>query len=366
MLDRTYDEQLRIKENRCRDLLRGICRVDRIVGMANPWYYRNKVHRTFTADHRGRVRTGTYEANSHRLVAADKCLLENRRTAAIIEGVRQMIESFHIEVFNENTMRGYMRRILIRTSRATGEIMVVLVVSGLEFPCKRDFMRVLRENHPEISTLILNVNNARTSAILGRKSAVVFGKGYIEDTLCGKTFRISPTSFFQVNPVQTEVLYQTAIDLADIDDSDLVVDAYCGTGTIGLIAAERAWHVVGVESNSSALDDAIVNRRVNGVNNISFYHRDAGEFLEGMAAGNESADIVFMDPPRNGSTRQFLDSVVRLAPRRVVYISCNPETMARDLRYLCARGYSAVKAIPFDQFPWTDSVECVCMLVNKN
>ena len=366
MLNRTYDEQLKIKENRCKDLLRGICRVDKIVGMADPWYYRNKVHRTFSSDHRGRVHTGTYEPGSHRMVEADKCLLENRRTAAIIEGIRLMVEDFRIPVFNEVTMQGYMRRVLIRTSRSTGEIMVVLVVADLTFPCKKDFMRVLRQNHPEISTLILNVNRALTSNILGQQSEVVFGRGYIEDTLCGKVFRISPTSFFQINPVQTEVLYQTAIDLAEIDDSDLVVDAYCGIGTIGIIAAEQAWHVVGVENNKSAIRDAVINKKVNGLSNMSLYCRDAGEFLEAMAADDEQVDVVFMDPPRSGSTRQFMDAMLRMGPRRIVYVSCNPETLARDLKYLCARGYAAIKAIPFDQFPWTDHVECVVMLVNKN
>lgn len=366
MLNRTYEEQLKIKENRCKDLLRGICRTDRIVGMADPWYYRNKVHRSFASDHRGRVLTGTYEPGSHRLVAADKCLLENRRTAAIIEGIRLLVEDFRIPVFNEVTMRGYMRRVLIRTSRTTGEIMVVLVVADLAFPCKNDFMKVLRQNHPEISTLILNVNRAHTPVILGQRSEVVFGRGYIEDTLCGKVFRISPSSFFQINPAQTEVLYQTAIDLAEIDDSDLVVDAYCGIGTIGIIAADRAWHVVGVENNKSAVRDAVINKRENGLTNMSLYCRDAGEFLETMANDDEQVDVVFMDPPRTGSTRQFMDAVIRLSPRRVVYISCNPETLARDLKYMCARGYAAVRAIPFDQFPWTDHTECVVLLVNKN
>ncbi|MBR5136511.1 MAG: 23S rRNA (uracil(1939)-C(5))-methyltransferase RlmD [Clostridia bacterium] len=366
MLNMTYEEQLKVKENKCKDILRGIVKTDKIVGMADPWYYRNKVHRTFSSDRRGRVHTGTYEPGSHRMVQADKCLLENRRTAAIVEGIRLLVEDFRIPVFNETTMRGYMRRVLIRTSRTTGEIMVVLVVADLAFPCKNDFMKVLRQNHPEISTLILNVNRAFTPVILGPRSEVVFGKGYIEDTLCGKVFRISPSSFFQINPVQTELLYQTAIDLAEINDSDLVVDAYCGIGTIGIIAADKAWHVVGVENNKSAVKDAVINKRENGLTNMSLYCRDAGEFLEAMANDNEEVDVVFMDPPRTGSTRQFMDSVIRLSPRRVVYISCNPETLARDLKYMCSRGYAATRAIPFDQFPWTEHTECVALLINKS
>ena len=240
--------------------------------------------------------------------------------------------------------------------------MVVLVMASPIFPSKNNFIRVLRQKHPEITTIVQNINDQDTSMVLGEREKVLYGKGYITDTLCGKVFRISSRSFYQINPVQTEKLYQKAIHLASLTGKERIVDAYCGIGTIGLIASDRVKQVIGIELNEDAVRDAMKNARANNVSNVEFYCDDAGDFMREMAANGEKVDVVFMDPPRSGSDEIFLSSVVQLAPKRVVYISCNPETMARDLEYLTDHGYRAITAWPFDMFPSTAHIEVVTCL----
>lgn len=241
--------------------------------------------------------------------------------------------------------------------------MVVLVTGTPIFPSKNNFVKELRRLHPEITTILQNINDRKTSMILGERELVLYGKGYIEDTLCEKTFRISAKSFYQVNPIQTELLYKKAIELAALTGKERVIDAYCGIGTIGLIASDAAKEVLGIEVNPDAVRDAIRNAKANRVKNIQFYRADAGTYMVQMAEQDMRADVVLMDPPRAGSDEAFLSSVVKLAPERIVYISCNPETLARDLKYLRQKGYEVGKAWPYDMFPWTGHVETVCSLV---
>lgn len=222
--------------------------------------------------------------------------------------------------------------------------MVVLVLGSPILPSKNNFVKALRKLHPEITTIVLNVNGQKTSMILGEKETVLYGKGYIEDELCGKTFRISSKSFYQVNPVQTEKLYGKAIELAGLTGKERVIDAYCGIGTIGLIASDKAREVISVELNQDAVRDAIVNAKRNSIKNVRFYHNDAGVFMRQMAEAGEHADVVFMDPPRSGSDEKFLSSVLTLKPEKIVYVSCEPTTLARDLKYLTKHGYKAVRA----------------------
>ena len=221
------------------------------------------------------------------------------------------------------------------------------------------------ENFPEV-IVILNVNGQKTSMILGEKETVLYGKGYIEDQLCGLTFRISSKSFYQINPVQTERLYGKAIELAGLTGKERVVDAYCGIGTIGLIASSRAKEVISVELNRDAVRDAIVNAKRNGIKNVRFYQNDASVFMSQMAEAGESADVVFMDPPRSGSDEKFMSSVIQLNPHKIVYISCDPYTQARDLKYFTKHRYKAVTAVPVDMFPATNHVEVVCCLHRVN
>ncbi|MDE5950892.1 MAG: 23S rRNA (uracil(1939)-C(5))-methyltransferase RlmD, partial [Acetatifactor sp.] len=212
------------------------------------------------------------------------------------------------------------------------------------------------------TTIVINVNNRSTSMVLGEKEQAIYGKGYIEDTLCGKVFRISPRSFYQVNPVQTEVLYAKAMEYAALTGKETVVDAYCGTGTIGIIVSDKAKQVIGVELNADAVRDARNNAKINQVRNIQFYQNDAGCFLLEMEAQGAKVDVVLMDPPRGGSSEEFLAAVARMAPEKVVYISCNPETLGRDLKYLTGKGYRAEKAVAVDMFPFTGHVECVVLM----
>lgn len=243
--------------------------------------------------------------------------------------------------------------------------MVVLVLGSPILPSKNNFVKALRKLHPEITTIVLNVNGQKTSMILGEKETVLYGKGYIEDELCGKTFRISSKSFYQVNPVQTEKLYGKAIELAGLTGKERVIDAYCGIGTIGLIASDKAKEVISVELNSDAVRDAIANAKRNGIKNVRFYNNDAGVFMRQMADAGESADVVFMDPPRSGSDEKFLSSVITLHPKKIVYVSCDPTTLARDLKYLTKHGYKARRVIPVDMFPATEHCENCVLLERK-
>ena len=242
---------------------------------------------------------------------------------------------------------------------------MVLVLGSPILPSKNNFVKALLKLHPEITSIVLNVNDKKTSMVLGEKETVLYGKGYIEDELCGRRFRISPKSFYQINSVQTEFLYGKAIELANLTGKERVIDAYCGIGTIGLVAAQKAGEVIGVELNPDAVRDANRNAKMNQTENITFYQNDAGVFMTEMAEAGEHADVVFMDPPRAGSDEAFLTSVVRLAPDRIVYISCNPETLARDVAWLKKHRYQAEGCWGYDMFPFCDHVETVVLLSHK-
>ena len=336
-----------------------------IIGMDDPFYYRNKVHAVFDRDKKGNIICGTYEAKTHKVVPIEECMIEDKISQEIIRTIRDMLKSFRIKTYDEDTGYGLLRHVLVRRGFSTDEIMVVLVIGSPIFPSKNNFVKALRKKYPQITTVVLNVNDKKTSMVLGERDIVIYGKGYIRDTLCGCTFRISPKSFYQVNPVQTEVLYNTAMDYAELTGKETVIDAYCGTGTIGLIAAKNAKKVIGVELNKDAVKDARINAKENGITNAEIYAGDAGRFMVDMASKNQKADVVFMDPPRAGSDEKFLSSVIKLGPKRVVYVSCNPETLARDLKYLTRHGYQAVKIQPVDNFPFCDHIETVVKLVRK-
>ena len=364
LLEMEYSEQLKRKEDFVRKTLKGIVKPEAIIGMENPWHYRNKIHASFARKRDGSIVSGIYEEGTHRLVPVEDCLIQDERANRIVRDLCGLFESFKIKVYNEDTGYGLVRHVLIRTGHVSGEVMVVLVCVSPVFPSKRNFVNALRKLHPEVTTVVLNVNDRRTSMVLGKRDIVLYGKGYIEDQLCGCTFAVSPQSFYQVNPVQTEILYRKAIEFADLHGTEKVLDAYCGTGTIGLIAAEYAGEVTGVELNPEAVRNAVSNAKRNQRTNIRFVQGDAGEYMQKMAAQRETMDVVLMDPPRAGSDETFLSSLVTLAPEKVVYISCNPVTLARDLKYLGKHGYRAKRAVPVDMFPWTaeEHVETVVLL----
>ena len=358
----SYQEQLKKKQKMEEDLFKKFCKVEPIIGMKNPCNYRNKVQSVFGRDRKGNVISGTYEANSHRIVPVEDCMIEDKKAQEIIRTVRKLLPSFKIKTYNEDSGYGLLRHVMVRRGFKSGEIMVILVLGSPILPSKNNFVKALRKEHPEISTVVLNVNDKKTSMVLGDREITLCGKGFIRDELCGCTFRISPKSFYQVNPVQTEILYQTAIEYAQLTGKETVIDAYCGIGTISLIAAKHAKKVIGVELNGDAVKDAKINAKENNITTAEFYKGDAGEFMVKMAENGQKADVVFMDPPRSGSDEKFMSSVVKLSPKRVVYVSCGPDTLARDLKYFEKHGYKVKKIQPVDMFPYTEHCETVCLL----
>ncbi len=397
-IDVPYDEQLVKKQRQVERLLKGFGKVRPIIGMDQPLHYRNKVHAVFDFRKGRGIISGIYQERTHNVIPVEGCLLEDEKADQIILSIRSLAKSFKIKTYDEDTGYGLLRHVLVRVGHATGQIMVVLVLGSSIFPSKKNFVSELCKLHPEITTIVVNVNNRRTSMVLGDKEQVIYGKGYIEDILCGRTFKISPKSFYQVNAVQTEILYQKAVEYARLSGKETVVDAYCGIGTIALTAAGQAGKVIGVELNRDAVRDAVANARVNQVKNADFYQNDAGRFMRQLAEAQEKVDVVFMDPPRSGSTEEFMDALLCLRPARVVYISCNPETLARDLQYLNGnkqqekRGvkgringeerresqrnlkekrenrilYRVEEITPVDMFPFTDNIEAVCLLRRNN
>lgn len=362
LLNMSYAEQLAWKERTVKRLIGRFCPVDPILGMDDPYHYRNKVQAAFGLDRNHRVISGVYQSTTHRIVPVDSCAIEDAAADAIIVAIRRMLPSFKIKVYDERSGTGWLRHVLVRRSFSTGEIMVVLVAVSPIFPAQRAFTARLLELHPEITTLLLNVNDTPVPLFLGQRDKILHGQGFIEDELCGCVFRLSPRSFYQINPVQTERLYTAAMELAQLRESDTVLDAYCGVGTIGLIASRRAGRVIGVELNRDAVRDAIANARRNEIKNCWFTAADAGEYVSEMARQKEHIDVVFMDPPRAGSDPRFLKTLLRLRPDRIVYISCNPETLARDLDILTKGGYRARIAQPVDMFPQTRHIETAVSL----
>lgn len=360
-----YEKQLKEKQIKIQKLLKKCGKAEPIVGMENPYHYRNKVHAVYKYQRNGEILSGIYEEGTHRVVPVTECQIENQEADRVIQTIRNLAKSFKIKIYNEDSRYGLLRHVLIRTGRITGEMLVVLVAASPVFPSKNNFVKALRKEHPSITTVVLNVNDKKTSMVLGERNIVLYGKGYIEDELCGCRFRISPNSFYQVNPIQTEVLYNKAIGMAGLTGKERVIDAYCGIGTIGLIASSHAGEVIGIELNREAVRDAIGNAKRNGIKNVRFHQGDAGEFLVSMAQRGEKADVVFMDPPRAGSDEAFLGAVVKMGPGKIVYISCNPETLARDLEYLKGKGYQVERICPVDMFPFTSHVETVCLLSNR-
>ena len=363
----SYPEQLEFKQKKVEKLLKRFCTVEKIIGMKIPYHYRNKVQAAFYTDKKGKIISGVYQSGSHHVVGIDSCQTEDVIADKIIVAVRKLLPSFRMTTYNEDTGKGFLRHILVKRGFATNQIMLVLVTGTPVFPSKNNFVKAILKQFPEITTIVQNINPYRTNLVLGDNQKVLYGKGYIEDILCGCRFRISPKSFYQINPVQTEVLYGKAIEFANLKGNETVLDTYCGIGTIGIIAAKNgAGNVIGAELNGDAVRDAIVNARANNLKNIRFYKADAGEFMREAADEDEKPDVVFMDPPRAGSDRKFLDSLIKMSPKKVVYVSCNPETLARDLAYLTQNSpYKAKKIQPVDMFPHTAHVETVVLLSHK-
>lgn len=361
-----YEEQLSFKQAKEIKLLGRFARVEEILSTGEPYYYRNKVQAAFGRTRGGEIISGVYQSSTHNIVKVDACLLEDPRADAVIVTVRKMLREFKLTVFNENSQTGFLRHVLVKVAQGTGEIMVVLVTGTREFKSKNAFCNALLQRHPEITTIVQNVNRRFTSLVLGEEETVLYGSGYITDELMGKKFMISPKSFYQINYKATELLYGTALRYAQISESDRVIDAYAGVGTIGMLCADRAKEVLSVELNPDAVADARKNAKLNGIKNMRFICADAAQYISDMAKAGETADIVIMDPPRAGSTVQFMKSVCALGPKKIVYVSCNPETLARDLDYFVKNKYKVRRIQPVDMFPNTGHVETVVLMTRTD
>ena len=360
---KTYPEQALAKELRVRELLSPFCETKQILICDNPLYYRNKVHSQFKKLKNGHVIVGPYEAHSHRIVEVDSCLIENQTASKIIRDAAKLAERLKIDVFDEVKRTGDLRRILVRTADNTGEIMVVLIIGNKVFKKKKLYTDELLKLHPEITTLLINVNTRQDSMILGSDEVrTVKGKGYITDIVLGKKYRVSPDSFMQSNLKQSELLYTQAVLMAGFNGDETAIDTYCGTGSTTLTFASSVGNITGVEIKESAYKDAIRNASVNKVKNAQFVLGDATEYMDKLSKTDAKADVVILDPTRAGTTDVFIRACAKLAPPKVVYISCCPETLARDLKKFRECGYEAKAAQPVDMFPWTDKVETIVVL----
>ena len=357
-----YAKQLQRKQEKAERMLSKFAPVKPIIAMDDPYFYRCKVQNIFGTDAKGRIISGVYQSSGQKITATDACHLEDRRAAPIIQTLKKCMRDMKIPPYDLRTGRGILRHTLIRTSFTTGQIMLVLVTAGAVLPAKKRLVQVLLAAHPELTTIVQNICPDGLPLTLGERSVVLYGRGFIEDELCGCRFMISPASFYQVNPKQTEKLYQCAAEYAGITEGIRVLDAYCGTGTIGMVCAVRGAAVTGVELNGSAVRDAVKNAKQNGCGNIRFYKDDAGKFMQQAAKQGEHFDVLMMDPPRAGASVQFLRAAVSAKPERIVYVSCKIETLERDLKQLVRSGYTVREIQPVDMFPHTTGIENVCLL----
>lgn len=360
-----YDAQLVFKTNRVKNAIKRIAHLDvpvnDCIGAEHPYNYRNKIQVPFSKDRKGNVVYGFYKENSHEIIPTKECAIEDKRAASILWDIKELIKEFNIPTYNEDNGKGILRYVLIRTSYHFKELMVVLVTSIMNFPGQRNFIDALLKLHPEITTVVENVNSRHTNVILGNKEKVLYGPGFIKDTICGLTFEISASSFFQINPEQVEILYKTALNLINIEKNQVVLDAYSGVGTIGLIASKNAKKVISVEIVKDAVKNGIENAKRNNITNVEFHCADASEFINQY---DGTLDIVIMDPPRKGSDEKFLSAVMNNNVKQIIYVSCDPETLARDLKFLSSK-YEVNYVQPVDMFPMTAHCETVVNLIFK-
>lgn len=362
----TYEEQLKHKQKLVNDLLGSICKVNPIIGAQNPYNYRNKVHAAFSSSKSG-IKCGRYQEKTHKIIENFDCDIEDIGAQKIIEDVKLIASKSKIRIYDEVNRTGTLRRILVRCSKSSGKYMLVLVSAVQEFPGKRNFIKAITSKHKEIVTVIFNVNPRGDSMILGDKSYVEYGPGFIYDELCGLKFKISDKSFYQINHDQTEILYGKAIEYASINEGQTVLDCYCGIGTIGMSVAkaEPSSIVTGVELNKAACSDALTNKKLNDLKNVRIEQGDATEYMVNSSSRGNHFDVIILDPPRSGTTPEFIKACKKANPSKIVYVSCDPHTLARDLKLFNKEGYKVIEATPVDMFPWTSHVETV-VLLSKN
>lgn len=365
-----YEMQLQMKQNQVKNVLNKIAHLPDVpvhptIGMDEPWRYRNKAALP-VGEKNGELMTGFYRMRSHDIISnMETCIVQDKQNDEMVQAARDIANRFGISAYNEETDRGVLRHIMVRTGKNTNEVMIIFITRTKHLPHKEKIVKALTEANPNIKSIIHNVNDRRTNVIMGNKTYVIWGEPYIYDTIGDIRFGISAKSFYQINPVQTEKLYKKALEYAQLTKNDIVIDAYCGIGTISLFLAQKAKKVYGVEIVPEAIDDAKKNAKLNGITNAEFFVGEAEKVLPMWQAQGLQADVIVVDPPRKGCDEKLLQAMIAMKPKRIVYVSCNPSTLARDLRILEDGGFQTKEVQPVDMFPQTMHVECVSQIVLK-
>lgn len=356
-----YPQQLIKKQDYCQKLFPQL-NVHSVVGMENPYEYRNKVIVAFNQ----KYEYGLYEESSHKIVPMQKCLLHDEETHKVLAKIQSLFRKYRMSIYDEHKNRGFLKHVLIRRAIETNQTLVVLVATDGMFKGSKNFCQELVKACPSVQSVVLNVNKRQTSVVLSSIEKVLYGKGFIVDKLCGLSFKISAQSFYQINHSQCEKLYAKVAELLNGQKDQVVLDTYCGIGTIGMSIAKNVKKVIGVELNKDAYKDALNNAKMNDIRNISFYNEDATIFMQKMAQSHMHIDSVIMDPPRAGSTKEFVKAIGILKPQSVVYVSCDPSTQARDLKWFQQIGYVTKDVYLYDMFPHTEHVETIVLLSHKS
>lgn len=364
----SYKGQLKYKKQKIKDNLERIgkiqAKVHETIGMEKPQRYRNKAQFPVGMVE-GKTVTGFYTPRSHDIIPIESCMIQHEISDNIATIIRNWIKEYGIYVYDEKRGKGLIRHIVTRVAFKTGEVMAVIVINGKNIPCKKQLIHALKKDIKGLKSVVLNINTKRTNVIMGEKNITIYGSDNIIDYINDIKFEISPLSFFQVNPVQTEVLYGKALEYADLSRNETVIDVYCGIGTISLFAAQKASFVYGIEVIEQAVEDAKRNARINGIKNVEFISGEAEKIMPELADKGIKADVIIMDPPRKGCNISVLEALVKMNPEKIVYVSCNPSTLARDLKYLEDNSYKTIEVQPVDMFPFTYHVECVVNLQRK-
>lgn len=362
----SYEGQLAVKRQQVQDALERIghikgCGVLPVLGMENPWHYRNKMQFPVSKNE-GKIQIGCYAAQTHNVIDIDNCIIQKQANNKIMQVVRSWMREFNIPAYDETTGKGVVRHVMGRVGVRSGEVMAVIITACYDIPHAGELVTMLKSEVDGLKSIIQNINKKRTNIIMGNKNRVLYGKGTIKDKLGNLKFNISPLSFFQVNSAQTEKLYATALDFAALQGSETVIDCYCGTGTISLYLAQKARKVYGIEIVEPAIKDANENAVANNITNAQFICGDAAVEMPALLNSGVEPDVVLLDPPRAGCDKKVLSAIVQVKPQKIVYVSCNPASLARDMAFLTENGYRAVKAQPVDMFGMCAHIETVALL----
>ncbi|KRG12930.1 RNA methyltransferase [Virgibacillus soli] len=362
----SYEGQLKAKEKQVRDVMQRIGKIEDVMihpvlGMENPWRYRNK-SQVPIGEREGGLIGGFYRQRTHDIIDMKECLIQVEENDHVLKKVKEICGKFGIKPYDEKSHKGLLRHVMARYGKISGETMIVLITRTAELPNRKKIVAELVEAIPNLKSIVQNVNSKRTNVIFGNETKVLWGRETITDYIGDIQFAISARSFYQVNPEQTKVLYDQALQYAELTGEESVIDAYCGIGTISLFLAQKAKKVYGVEIVPEAIDDANRNAELNGMDNVEFAVGEAEVIIPNWYKEGIEADVLVVDPPRKGCDQALLDTIIQMKPKKMVYVSCNPATLARDLRILEDGGYKTLEVQPVDMFPMTNHVECVAKL----